>query len=209
MHRRTAIAAVAVALTAGQTMPVSAAAFGGPANADFEACDTSDWTISGTAFSVTRETTWWGGTYDQHGACFLSGYLTNQDAGTGSARSSTFTATDELSFLIAGGWDPQHLYVQLVRASDGAVLDRQTGYNSEQLARITWDTAAVRGQSVYLQAVDTATGGWGHLNLDDVRTSNVDDAGTGLTARRLGSARQPAVTYRSARSRYAADPLRP
>lgn len=209
MLRRTALAAVSVALIVGTAVPANAAPAGSPANADFESCDTSGWTVTGTAFSVTRETTWWGGPFDQHGACFLSGYLANQDTATGTARTSTFTATDELSFLIAGGWDPQHLYVELVRAADGAVLDRQTGYDSEQLARITWDTGAVRGQAVYLQAVDTATGGWGHLNLDDVRTTAVDDAGNGLTARKLGSARQPAATDGSARSRYGADPLRP
>lgn len=208
-HRRAALVAAALALTAGSTAPATAAPLDGPVNADFETCDTGGWTVTGTAFSVTRETTWWGGTFDQHGACFLSGYIANQDTATGTARSSTFTATGELSFLLAGGWDPQNLYVELVRASDGAVLDRQTGYNSEQLARITWDTSAVRGQAVYLQAVDTATGSWGHLNLDDVRTNNVDDAGKGLTARKLGSARQPAATDGSARSRYAADPLRP
>ncbi len=178
-----------------------------PPNLDFDSCDTAGWVVTGNAFSVTNQTSWWGGTFDQHGVCFLSGYLANQDAATGTARSATFTATDELSFLIGGGYDPRNLYVALVRAADGQVLDRQTGWNSEQLARITWDTSAVRGQAVYLEAVDTATGGWGHLNLDDVRTTDVDDAGNGLTARKLGSARQPATG--PAAARYAADPLRP
>jgi sucrose-6-phosphate hydrolase SacC (GH32 family) len=178
-----------------------------PANADFELCNTTGWTITGSAFSVSSATTWWGGTYDQHGTCFLSGYLGNADTATGTATSATFTATDQLSFLIAGGYDPANLNVELVRATDGAVLDRQTGDNSEQLARITWDTTRVRGQLVYLEAVDTATGSWGHLNLDDVRTSAVDDAGNGLTSVRLGSANEP--TAGPARARYAVDPLRP
>jgi hypothetical protein len=54
-----------------------------PANADFELCNTTGWTITGNAFSVSSAATWWGGTYDQHGNCFLSGYLGNADTATG------------------------------------------------------------------------------------------------------------------------------
>ncbi|AHI00070.1 glycoside hydrolase family 32 protein [Kutzneria albida] len=206
MHLPSSCLAFATAMTLALAGAPTASV---PANADFETCDTGGWTLTGSAFTVSSATTWWGGTYDQHGTCFLSGYLAHQDTATGIARSSVFTATDHLSFLIAGGYDPQHLHVALVRAADGAVLDRQTGYNSEQLARITWDTSEVRGQAVYLEVVDEATGQWGHLNLDDVRTSAVGDAGNGLTSVRLGSANQPGPTEGPAAARYAVDPLRP
>jgi hypothetical protein len=85
-----------------------------------------------------------------------------------------------LSFLIAGGYDPANLYVELVRAADGVVLDRQTGDNSEQLARITWDTTRVRGQLVYLEASTRATGSWGHQVGDDEQRPAGDGGGTGI-----------------------------
>lgn len=203
MYGRFAIAVAALLSAVSPVVPAATPV----ANADFETCALDGWTQTGDAFSVRSDTTWFGGTFDQHGKCFLSGYLAHQDGPTGSVRSATFTATDRLSFLVAGGNDPDRLHVDLVRAADGAVLDSQTGYNSEQLARIVWNTGSVRGQQVYLQVVDQASGDWGHLNLDDVRTSGVDDAGGGLTYRGLGQANQP--TTGSAATRYAADPLRP
>ncbi|MET0233255.1 MAG: GH32 C-terminal domain-containing protein [Kibdelosporangium sp.] len=176
------------------------------ADGDFESCSLDGWSVTGDAFSVRADTTWWGGTFDQHGQCFLSGYLARQDAATGSVQSSVFAATDRLSFLVAGGYDPDRLRVELVRAADGVVLRRQSGYNSEQLARIVWNTNDLRGQNVVLRVVDQATGDWGHLNLDDVRTEAVDDGGNGLTYRALGM-NQPSTG--PAPVRYAADPLRP
>ena len=89
-HRRAALLTAALALTAAMTAPAAATPSDGLVNADFESCDTGGWTITGTAFSVTRETTWWGGAYDQHGACFLAGYLANQDTATGTAQTSTY-----------------------------------------------------------------------------------------------------------------------
>jgi sucrose-6-phosphate hydrolase SacC (GH32 family) len=56
-----------------------------------------------------------------------------------------------------------------VRASDGAILFRATGSNAETYQRVNWDASAHLGQTLYLRVVDSATGGWGHLNLDDVR----------------------------------------
>jgi sucrose-6-phosphate hydrolase SacC (GH32 family) len=194
----------AVTMTAA---PAPARAAGAPGNADFESCALDGWSVTGDAFSARADTTWWGGSFDQHGRCFLSGYLAHQDAAVGSVTSGTFAATDRLSFLVAGGYDPVRLRVELVRAADGIVLRRQSGYNSEQLARIVWDTTSVLGQNVYLRAVDEATGDWGHLNLDDVRTASVDDAGGGLTYRGLGAQNQPPSG--PAPVRYAADPLRP
>jgi sucrose-6-phosphate hydrolase SacC (GH32 family) len=71
--------------------------------------------------------------------------------------------------LVGGGDDPANLYVALVRAADGAVLFRATGTGAESYRNVSWDASAYRGQELYVRAVDTATGGWGHINVDDVR----------------------------------------
>ncbi|MBT2444267.1 glycoside hydrolase family 32 protein [Streptomyces sp. ISL-36] len=181
----------------------------GPVNPGFDTGDLTGWTVTeGTAFgptAVTTTDTYWGGPFHHRGSHHLWGYAAAGDDATGTLRSSSFTAPTRMSFLVGGGWDPERLYVALVRDSDGRALLRQTGPEDEAYVRIVWDTSAWRGQAVHLEVVDRKTGGWGHLNLDDVRTGDAavrDD--NGLTFRTLGQANQPTATRD-----YAADPLRP
>ncbi|MGH3377280.1 MAG: glycoside hydrolase family 32 protein [Actinoallomurus sp.] len=181
-----------------------------PQNPDFETGDLTGWTtVRGDAFGASNATTHWGGTYNQHGADFLSGYLGHGDDATGEVRSSTFSlSSDTVSYLIGGGWNPGKLYVALVRASDDTILLRQTGLDDEALVRVTWDTRAWSGQDVYFRVVDDATGGWGHINADDFRTANATTDDNGLTFNRIGQANQPVSTDPGAAD-YAVDPLRP
>jgi sucrose-6-phosphate hydrolase SacC (GH32 family) len=204
-----ALVTMSIVLT-GLAQPWAHADIAGPANADFESADLSGWqVVSGDAFSVTDATTYWGGAFNQHGPHFLSGFIGHGDDATGEVRSSTFRLdSDAVSFLISGGWNPDRLYVALVRASDGKVLVRQSGMDDEALVRITWDTRRWRGQDVYFSVVDTATGGWGHINADDFRVADATRADNGLTVNRLGQQNQPVVSDPAA-SDYAADPLRP
>ncbi|MFD7324929.1 glycoside hydrolase family 32 protein [Streptomyces sp. NPDC059875] len=181
----------------------------GPVNPGFDTGDLTGWTVTeGTAFgpaAVTTTDTYWGGPFHHRGSHHLWGYAAAGDDATGTLRSSSFAAPARISFLIGGGWDPERLYVALVRDSDGRVLHKQTGPEDEAYVRIVWDTSAWRGQGVHLEVVDRRTGGWGHLNLDDVRTGEAaarDD--NGLTFRTLGQANQPTTT-----GDFTADPLRP
>src|SRR5690606_32929810 len=98
-------------------------------NGDFATCDLTGWTvIEGDAYSdanVTDATDWgWGGPCRQANAwgsedrCHLWGF--NEavgDAGTGRLRSETFTLGGDgrIDLLTAGGYDPDKLYVALVR----------------------------------------------------------------------------------------------
>jgi sucrose-6-phosphate hydrolase SacC (GH32 family) len=143
-------------------------------NPDFETGDLTGWTATGTTFTnaVTTDTGWgWGCCFGQHGNSHVWGHRTVGDAATGSLTSSSFelSGTGLVSFLLGGGNDATNLYMALMRAGDGAVLFRATGRGEEAYHRVTWDASAYLGQRLYLRAVDTATGGWGHLNLDDVR----------------------------------------
>ncbi|MER7517732.1 GH32 C-terminal domain-containing protein [Streptomyces sp. NPDC126499] len=210
----TLLAAALVAAALPLTTPVTSHAAtpralpSGPVNPGFETGDLTGWTASGTAFgtgAVTAATTYWGGPFHHRGRHHLWGFAAAGDDATGTLTSSTFAAPARLSFLVAGGWDPERLYVALVRDADGARLLTQTGVDDEAYVRTVWDTSAWRGQPVHLEVVDRKTGGWGHLNLDDVRVGDAalrDD--NGLVFRTLGQANQP-----TARRDFTADPLRP
>jgi sucrose-6-phosphate hydrolase SacC (GH32 family) len=210
---RSTVVALATALLAA--CGVAAAETGStPSNMDFETGDLSGWTVvSGDAWastSVSDATTYWGGPFGQHGRFHLWGFAAGGDDATGVLRSSTFCLnTDAISFLIAGGNDTDRLYVALVRASDDTILVKQTGHEDEAYVRVTWDISAWRGQQVYLRVVDEAKGGWGHINLDDVRLTDARRADNGLTYTRLGQAGQPPPGSAPDRQLYGADALRP
>ena len=44
------------------------------------------------------------------------------------------------------------------------------GGGSEELTPAFWDVSDLEGKEVTLQIVDTATGGWGHINIDHIET---------------------------------------
>ncbi|WP_419994381.1 glycoside hydrolase family 32 protein [Streptomyces boninensis] len=214
-----AAALLCAALTAPQTIAASPDAprkvrADAPTNPGFETGDLTGWTVvSGDAFApgavTDRAEDDLGRPFNAQGTHHLWGYAAHGDDAQGELRSSSFTAPTQLSFLIAGGWDPERLYVALVRDSDGRELLKQTGLDDEGYVRILWDTRKWRGQAVHLKVVDRKTGGWAHINLDDVRTKAADTADNGLHFNALGQARQPAPGTGTTPDRYAADPLRP
>jgi hypothetical protein len=59
--------------------------------------------------------------------------------------------------------------VALVRADTGQELFRETGGDDERMTRRAWDARALVGTRVRLVVVDRSAGGWGHVNVDDVR----------------------------------------
>ncbi|MFD0670846.1 GH32 C-terminal domain-containing protein [Cohnella sp. GCM10027633] len=154
----------------------------GITNHDFESGNLTGWTIvSGNAFiaaDVTTDLNWgWGGPFNQNGSYHLWGFKDGGDSQVGVLKSETFTlgGNGTIDFLIGGGNDINNLYVALVRASDGVELMKATGSNNEAYSRVTWNAAAYIGTAGYIKIVDSSTGGFGHLNVDDV---NVPSGGT-------------------------------
>lgn len=152
-----------------------ASTIGGITNHDFESGNLTGWTVeSGNAFSaadVTGDVNWgWGGPFNQSGSYHLWGFKDGGDGQVGVLKSETFTldGSGAIDFLIGGGNDINNLYVALVRASDGAELMKTTGGNNEAYSRITWNAGSYVGTSCYIKIVDNATGGFGHINVDDV-----------------------------------------
>ena len=149
------------------------------------------WTVEGTAFGATPPQ---GATPGQQplvnhsSAGLLNTYFdvsTGQgsDATTGTATSPAFTIDSSyLNLLMGGGANPRPTggadggggsgatVVELV--VDGKVVRSATGRNLEELNWQSWDVSDLKGKSAQIVVTDTATGGWGHILLDEVRASD-------------------------------------
>lgn len=150
-----------------------------PVRWDFEDGTLQGWqVVSGnlgpqpTASSNDR----WGDAFGKQGRYFIGTYElpgpdgTGSDEPTGELRSPVFTLTcDHLSFLIGGGADAERTFLALVDADTQQELRRATGRNAEVMRREVWDVSALKGRRVYLRVVDAHSGGWGHINVDDIR----------------------------------------
>lgn len=143
-------------------------------NHDFESGDLSGWTVEGDAFTdadVTSAISWgWGGSFLPSGSLHVWGAASGGDEQTGSLRSKTVIlgGNGQIDFLIGGGNDPYRLRLEVVEADTGQVIGFRTGGNQEGYSRQTIDASAFLGHRVYVRIVDSATGGWGHLNVDDI-----------------------------------------
>ncbi|WP_413789694.1 GH32 C-terminal domain-containing protein [Metabacillus rhizosphaerae] len=151
-------------------------------NHDFESGDLTGWTsIQGNAFTkdhVSDAKSFWGGSFDHQGTYHFWGFsdLHKGDDATGELRSSYFKlgGSGEINLLIGGGNDINNRYVSLVRASDDQELIRQanTKFEDEKYKKYVWEASEFIGEVLYIKAVDHATGGWGHINIDDIHVYN-------------------------------------
>ncbi|NHC40528.1 glycoside hydrolase [Bacillus sp. MM2020_1] len=152
-------------------------------NHDFQSGDLTGWTVvEGKAFSnehVSKANDWgWGGPFNQASdridpeRYHLWGFNGEKggDSLTGVLKSENFVlgGNGKIDFLIGGGANIDRLYLALVRASDGKELMKETGGNWEAYRRVNWDASDYIGEELYIKVVDYETGGWGHINIDDV-----------------------------------------
>jgi sucrose-6-phosphate hydrolase SacC (GH32 family) len=184
----------------------------GPPNAGFETGDIQGWhVLSGVAFGNRSVSDVSGGPFGQDQKYFLLGTAQAGETAVGEIKSGSFRADSVLSFLVSGGYDPDNLYVALVRSSDNRLLLKQTATNDEAFIRIVWDTKKWAGQDVHIVVHDSSTSeSWGHINFDDLRVGShaLGDADD-LTFQVIGQANQPPAKENMACSLYAVDPLRP
>ena len=71
-----------------------------------------------------------------------------------------------VAFLIGGGSMKEKTCVNLVIG--GKVVLSATGKNDEQLLPVVWDVRGFKNKSAFLEIVDNETGGWGHINVDQI-----------------------------------------
>ena len=92
-----------------------------------------------------------------------------------------------LAFLIGGGKNEQKLALQLL--VDGRVVRSATGPNdrsggSESLEPGSWEVSDLMGRTASIRIVDEAKGGWGHLNVDHLRQTDVRPKGPQIDVER-------------------------
>jgi sucrose-6-phosphate hydrolase SacC (GH32 family) len=170
----TALACFCVALTIARTSAAPATA--GPNEnvfADFEGDTWGAWQVTGNAFGLgpARGTL----ANQQPVTGFLGRGLVNSyvggDKSTGTLTSPEFTITmPYLNFLIGGGNHPGKVCISLL--IENQVVRSATGVESEQLHWDSWQVSDLRQKKARLQIVDNDTGGWGHLNVDQITFSD-------------------------------------
>lgn len=146
--------------------------------ADFEGDDYGAWKVEGKAFGSKPAAGTLPGQMDVTG--FRGRGLANSYVGGDETRGRLISPRFVLgrrfvTFLIGGGgWEGRtgiHLLVagKIVRAATGP--NTRSG-GSERLARTGWDVGDLAGKTARIEIVDDAEGGWGHINVDDIRFSD-------------------------------------
>lgn len=147
--------------------------------ADFEEADYGTWTTTGKAFGTGPAQ----GTLP--GQSKVTGFkgqgLANSyfksDKTIGTLTSPPLKIERKaINFLIGGGGYAGKTCINLL--VDGKVVRTATGPNTkpggrEQLDWHTWNVADLVGKTAVIQIVDQRTGGWGHINVDQIVQSDI------------------------------------
>jgi fructan beta-fructosidase len=142
--------------------------------ADFEGPNFGKWTAVGEAFGIGPAH----GTLPNQmpvegylGKGLVNSYVRG-DGTTGVLSSPEFPIERRyLSFLIGGGGWAGKTCMNLL--GDGKVVRTATGSNTESggseiLLPGSWDLHDLAGKTARIEIVDQATGGWGHINVDQI-----------------------------------------
>lgn len=169
--------------------------------ADFEADGYRGWSITGTAFGDEPAR----GTLAHQMP--VSGYVGERlvntfsggDASVGTATSPEFTITQShVAFLIGGGSHLETVGMQLL--VDDRVTRSATGADSEELTWSSWNVREFIGKRARIKIYDQATGGWGHINVDQIIQTDTPPSRFGLE--------EKLQTYRQSAD-YLQEPWRP
>jgi|GEM_PF-448247 len=148
---------------------------------DFETGDLRNWTIiSGNLKKQPTTVSRPGVRFNQQGKYFIGtteigGMRVRDydDSLVGEIQSKPFIIKRNFIFLLVGGGDnPDNVYVALVRKSDGYVIKKETGSDSEGMIRKYWEVSDHIGEECFIKIFDNARKGWGHINVDDIRTTD-------------------------------------
>jgi len=140
---------------------------------DFEAPGLPGWIITG---DVAEEPTSAQGRRGQHavygyrGHAFFNSWGALADRSESDAMSPPFVLDGATVRVRVGGGargsDTEDLGVALV--VDGREVATAAGGDTETMRDVVWDTAALRGRTAAIHIRDHATGGWGHITVDDI-----------------------------------------
>ena len=140
---------------------------------DFERDTYAPWKVEGDAF----------GTAPAHGAPTpeqrLKGFkgqgLANSwaksDGPQGRLTSPDFKIERSfINFLIGGGNHPGETCINLV--VNGKVVRTATGKDTDEMEPASWDVSELADQTAHIEIVDRNSGGWGHIDIDQVEFSD-------------------------------------
>ncbi|MEX0938693.1 MAG: glycoside hydrolase family 32 protein [Pirellulales bacterium] len=146
--------------------------------ADFESGNYGMWKVEGEAFGPAPAEGTLPGQMQVtgfQGERLVSSFYKGDDS-TGTLTSPPLTIDRPfINFLIGGGGYPGETCINLL--SQGRVVRTATGPNraaggSEALDWHTWDVRDLAGKAVVIEIVDARTGGWGHINVDQIVLSD-------------------------------------
>jgi uncharacterized protein (DUF608 family) len=101
------------------------------------------------------------------GRQLVNTYYPDGDGRTGTLVSPSFKIKkSHIAFLIGGGNFKDKTCVNLKVGSK--VVLSATGKNDERMVPVIWDVQKYKGKNAVLEIVDDETGGWGHINVDQI-----------------------------------------
>ncbi|HEY4023786.1 MAG TPA: GH116 family glycosyl-hydrolase, partial [Pseudonocardiaceae bacterium] len=149
--------------------------------------DYSGWTVTGTAFGagpvlVSQVPAYMlrFGNLNAQGPRFVTSHNfiaanndpTLADSYVGSLTSGTFTVSRRyVAAWVGGGNNPGQTCLNVVVA--GNVVGSVTADNTEPMHLRYVDLVRYQGQAAHIEVVDSATGGWGHINLSTISFTDV------------------------------------
>ena len=146
--------------------------------ADFEGKDYGAWKTTGEAFGTGPAPGTLPGQQTVEGFLGkgLAGSFHGGDRSTGTLTSPSFKIDRKfITFLIGGGGFTGKTCLNLL--VDGKIVRTATGPNtnpggSEELTQASWNVNELAGKAAQIEIVDNATGGWGHINVDQIVLSD-------------------------------------
>lgn len=143
---------------------------------DFEGESYGKWTSTGTAFNAGPARGAALGTLEIANVVGLAlvcsenyeaGNSVGNDKPQGTLTSPEFKIERQyLSFYIGGGDYERHCCMNLL--VDEKIVKSATGRNSDTLYQASWDLSQWLGKSARIEIVDAASGGWGHILVDQL-----------------------------------------
>ena len=143
---------------------------------DFEGPNYGNWTTQGTAFGDGPARGARAAHLEirgQRGNGAASSEL-DGDAPMGTLTSPLFQIERRyLSFVIGGGGYEHDTCLNLLVS--GRIVKSATGFFSDNLQPMSWDVSSLMGQRAQIQAVDRASGQWGHINVDNIKQTDAPE----------------------------------
>ncbi|HEY1787249.1 MAG TPA: GH116 family glycosyl-hydrolase, partial [Verrucomicrobiae bacterium] len=127
-----------------------------------------NWTMEGNAFGTEPAS---GPLANQQlisgfeGKYFANSYV-GGDGSTGRITSRKFTIDrNYIRFLVGGG---RSASTQIRLIVGGQIVRASSGQDDERLRPASWSVMDLAGREAHIEIVDEATGGWGHITVDQI-----------------------------------------